>query len=191
MTFRTSVHKAWLLSSGVASPGFWRAVVATQIERIEEEQARLVESTSPGADPFDFREAIAERGPIQADTHFLLIAVRHVLRYHAQYLKLTNDQRLIDAEASFNAAIPHVTVLRNVLEHLDEYAVGEGRLQRDGEVADHAAPALHFQSPDDAAAEIELRLADRSVPLKATARATIRLAGLLIQVWNDNFTVDC
>ena len=161
--------------TGQASPGFWRQAIARQSERIEVGQQLVLEAFNDGRPV-----AIEEHQRVMADVHFLLIAVRQILRYLDRLRDLTGDPQLVDADSEVRAAMPHVKDARDILEHLDEYAIGLGRLQLSGQVdVKDPLPKLSYRSSTDSKGELDLRLAERIIPLKATTRATINLSELL------------
>jgi hypothetical protein len=81
-------------------------------------------------------------GPVtkQGDAYLFAIALRDVLRA-AEFVKRCADKAdrpaIRAAIASFKKRLPHATDLRDILEHLDEYSAGNGKLRRDRK---HAYP---------------------------------------------------
>jgi len=77
---------------------------------------RLSEATSPAH--------------AMADVSMLVLALRNLLR--AAYLaeKACPDGRIRAAILRFEARLPGLTEIRDVLEHFDEYAEGSGRFQK-------------------------------------------------------------
>jgi hypothetical protein len=77
------------------------------------------------------RERVAS-GPdstIPTDARFLAVAVRNVLRAaHMAVLVSPDAQSAIDR---FDQEVPNAKDVRDVLEHFDKYAVGEGNLQKE------------------------------------------------------------
>jgi hypothetical protein len=112
-------------------------------ERSADETARLLAVAWERAYAYaDMVQRIGERlAQLNALPHverlgealLLVSAVRNVLRASEFAPDLaTGEQhnRLADVLAEFNNALPRAEDARNVLEHFDEYALGEGRLQR-------------------------------------------------------------
>ena len=60
----------------------------------------------------------------------LVLAIDQVLDFARRVLSITGDADLARARARFDAAYPDAADLRDVVAHLDEYAVGEGRRQK-------------------------------------------------------------
>lgn len=120
-----------------------------------------------------------------ADCHFILIAVRNVLRVLEDRTAATDDPRLLRAESDFRAAHPDVWHLRDVLEHLLDYQAGRGRLQRRGEISEgESQPWLHYESATDPDSEVTLHFASsgRCCKIKAASRAGIEIADLLVAI---------
>lgn len=69
---------------------------------------------------------------LDADAHFLLVAVRNGMRFAERVQEFVCDDHLATALAAFTAQFPAATDLRDVLTHLDEYVLDQGRLQPDG-----------------------------------------------------------
>jgi hypothetical protein len=74
-------------------------------------------------------------GRLTWEAHFLVIAIRQLLRTQEAYLKQSGDHRLVKARAEFDAAVPHAKDFRDFLEHLDVYLRDEGNLQKTGDAA--------------------------------------------------------
>lgn len=167
-----------------ASPGFWGAALRISLQRFEDGQQELLRQrkTSFRRAP-DRGVAVAHRE--SADCHFILIAMRNVLRVLEDRVAATDDPRLLRAESDFRAAHPDVWHLRDVLEHLLDYEAGKGRLQQRGEISkDESQPWLHYESATDPDAEVTLHFASsgRSCQIKAAARTGIEIADLLVTI---------
>lgn len=68
-----------------------------------------------------------------ADARFLIVALRWVHRHCAAASRLVDDPALVEAVAAFEANVFHGEAkgMRDVWEHLDDYIVGSGHLQRE------------------------------------------------------------
>lgn len=166
-----------------ASPKFWGNAIELQLHRVEEMQALSIREHSRQQDGATHapavRPGISFYHRTSAEVHFLLVAMRNALRIVRR--RAATSKLAAEADAQLSADFPHVGDLRDMLEHLDEYSLGEGRLQQRGEIRrDNRDPHLHFTSATDAAAELEIAFSDeRRVPLKAAARMFARVAGEL------------
>ncbi len=185
--------EGFTLSIRNLSPQFWITAVERQVERLEAAQREMVATGRSARADRSVIPRLYTRGheiPHEqfADTQFLLVAIRHILRLRDRYRSSTEDQRLIDASEAFDEAFPHARDLRDILEHLDDYAEGIGRLQTHNEVSpDTRSAFLFYRAENDPAAEIELWFgADRRVALKAAAKAAIDLARLLDEIYSDD-----
>jgi hypothetical protein len=121
----------------------------------------------------------------EADCHFLLISIRHILRLARGHRE---DPRVAQAHDTFLKTFPQSENLRNILEHLDEYERGEGKLQRLGGGVDQDDRSVFIRSDaDDPEGEIYYHFGfGIDVPLKAAAKAAVELAGLLEKVEDDD-----
>jgi hypothetical protein len=121
------------------------------------------------------------------DVHFMLIGVRHVLRYQAKYVELMKDDRLRRGLEDFEATAIDSAYLRNLLEHLDEYVIGKGEHQRKISAAPRELQPMFVEASGQPDADFDFVLGDLSIPVRATADAAIELGELLETVWNDRF----
>jgi hypothetical protein len=180
-------------------PWLWKEAVILQINRIVRAQHAIyreqralfeeLETAAGGEGNFTgtprpapagmFRsDGVALYNQQEADCHFLLIAIRHILRAAE---KLRGDRRVAQADDSFQAAFPQARNLRDILEHLGDYEKGRGKLQQRGCGIDPQDRGVFIRSDaDDPEAEIYYHFGfGIDVPLKATAKAAVDLADLL------------
>jgi hypothetical protein len=91
------------------------------------------------------------------DALLLMVALRNVHRAATMaqdsLQKPEANQRLVDALAAFDAALPGLIEARDVVEHFDEYRIGDGRVQR--------ALLKQGTSPEVTAAELAEQYAPR------------------------------
>jgi hypothetical protein len=112
----------------------------------------------------------------------LIVAVDQVLAFERRVRLLTGDDELAKARARFDAAIPHAEGLREVIAHLDAYAVGEGWRQ-----TGHQMPPLSEQYVStyiywtDGGGTI-LALGDQQLNLRVAASAAADLAQVVERV---------
>jgi hypothetical protein len=166
------------LESGLSPPLMWGDAVDAQWARIEEVRGQLRQlppyrHVSP--------EELRVGGRLMWEAHFLVIAIRHLLRSQEVYLKQTGDHRLAEARAAFDAAVPHAKTFRDFLEHLDKYLRDQGNLQLDGSVAlGLEMEAAHERSTG----RLTLRFGeDHELDLDDAADAALALAEVTAQVW--------
>jgi hypothetical protein len=122
---------------GALSPRHWAAAAERQRERLQAAHEALLSD----AGGIDEQDVLVRQ--MHVDTHFLLIAARHIQRALDRYRELLDDPRVERIWLDFVVAFPEAKRLRDVLEHLDEYALGAGRLHRSGELPQaHTFPKL-------------------------------------------------
>lgn len=166
------------------SAAFWGAAVRLQLSRVEEMQAVVLENMKAvdiGEVPRRtwLLDGVAFFHAQSADIHFLLISMRNVLRLAVRVG--VHSPEIAAALSAFNEDFADVPDLRDMLEHLGEYALGEGLLQRRGQIdTNNRGPHVLYHSTTDPTAEIEIRFgAERRVPLKAAAARVAALADRL------------
>lgn len=101
----------------------WRAAAVMQAERLREAIA------TPGT-AADARDATMR---LDADAHFLLVAIGNGVHFAQRVQAVVNDVHLGEAIAGFADQFPYAHDLRDVLTHLDEYVLDQGRLQPEGQ----------------------------------------------------------
>lgn len=186
---------------------FWKEAVVLQINRVVEAQhvihreyGAIIEELEAASGKGEFTgtprpapagmfrsDGVAFYNQQEADCHFLLIAIRNVLRVSA---KLRGDQRVAQADQAFQAAFPHAKKLRDILEHLHDYEEGKGTLQTSGREmeSDDRGIFIRFDA-DDPDGEIYYHFGiGIDVPLKAAAVAAVELADLLGAVEEEKAT---
>jgi len=120
-------------------------------------------------------EVMTAFGRLRIETHFLLVAIRHVLRCYRRSASATGAVELEAAGAAFDVRVPEAKNFRDVLEHIDQYAVGEGRLQADDPEAQRFGLRVDFDTADPSG-HVTLLMGERSLPVKDAALAAIDLA---------------
>jgi hypothetical protein len=92
---------------------------------------------------------------------------------------------LVNARRAFASQVPEVKTFRDFFEHLDQYAIGEGRLQTLGRMDADVRGAVAYMSPGSVTGEIWLVLGDLNLPVKEAARASLVFADALRVVLDD------
>jgi hypothetical protein len=158
----------WETGTGAA---VWARAVSDELAR--HESAR----ESYGANP---NRQAWER--LHSTTLMLVVAIDQVLAFEHRVRRLTGDAEVARARADFDAACPRASDLRDLVIHLDDYAVGAGRRQT-GE----AEPLIEDQYLEtflwwsDGGGTI-LGLADESLNLRRAALAAVELAEVVERV---------
>jgi hypothetical protein len=173
------------LKTGLSPPLLWGDAIHAQWDRIEEVREDLMRFPP-------YREAPPEElrmgGRLMWEAHFLVVAVRQLLRAQEVYLKQTGDHRLKDARAAFDAQVPHAKDFRDFLEHLDEYLLDRGKLQREGRLAlGLAMQVVHARSTG----RVTLRFGDdHELDLYDATDAALVLAAVTAEVWFERMERD-
>jgi hypothetical protein len=122
--------------------------------------------------------ATGDLGPIEADAYLLIIAVRHLLALSDRYAERFDAAQVREAPRRFDREAPDAKALRDVLAHIDEYALGRGQrknLQADGQWFIQVGI-----DPDRD--EFDVRAGPLRVELRRTARAAVHLAETLTEI---------
>ncbi len=162
---------------GSITPAFWGEVVQMQLSRIERgAEAHRTRGPHPERRAADdgFAASLShDLGPIQADAYFLLAAVRHILTLADRYAERFDAGRADAALARFDTEAPDAKDLRDVLTHLEDYALGRGKHPRfKAERQWSIQLGLDFDR-----GEFDLRAGTLHVELRRTAHAAVALAG--------------
>jgi hypothetical protein len=112
--------------SGV-EPRAWEAAVAQQIERVRVARDEL-RGLTPAHGPIEPMQRI------EYEAHFLLVAIRNVVRSAHALRAVIGQGPLADAITEFEQRFPEAADFRDYATHFDEYQLGEGRHQRTGAV---------------------------------------------------------
>jgi hypothetical protein len=125
---------------------------------------------------------------IGLDANYLLYGARNVLRYADHYeqnlASLGYKQQVQAALAWFDTVEPNAKLARDVLEHIDEYAIGAGR---------HPLPnpdnwgVVSFgddETPEGLLGEVTYDIGGLVLPLHRLAENSMFLANVLHGLWN-------
>lgn len=116
-----------LLSIGSTSPWWWVRPLRVQMDRLDSawtDWARQL-AAAPPEDRFGLQLELDQGLLIEA--FFCAVALRQVLRYADHYASLTKDPQAIEAVTLLTRAAGEPKLVRDVLEHLDDYRLGRGR----------------------------------------------------------------
>jgi hypothetical protein len=112
----------------------------------------------------------------------LVVAIDQVLAFERRVCKLTGDAELAKARASFDAVAPHAKAIRDLVAHLDEYAIGGGRRQTGAAgppISDRNLRSLVYWPVDDGGVPQGTILHfsnDEQLDLRSAAEAALALA---------------
>jgi hypothetical protein len=155
--------------------------VDLQGSRIEDDHRRLIESPRGRGE----REQGLQH--LQIDIHFLLIAIGYLLRCLRTCAEVLDDETIRAIHEDFDRRAPYIKHFRDVLEHLDEYVSGRGRLVREGELPRGSNPVLVFEP---LSGEIVVWLGSWKLPVRALSRVGAELGKRLSAAWEEQFGPD-
>jgi len=165
---------------GGLSPRYWAVALELQGERVLNASRALSEAPRGGGE----RPATLRRLHIEA--HFLLVAMAHLLRSLEVSAEVVGGERIRAIRDDFKERAPWIKHFRDVLEHLDEYMSGGGRLRAWGELSPNAVPILGFD-PLGRPWEVVVQLGQWRLPLLAAAEGGSRLGHMLAEAWEERF----
>jgi hypothetical protein len=114
-------------------------------------------------------------GPFNADAFFLVAAIHRVWVLAHVFLKIRAAPEVRRAIDAFERESPDAKKVRDVLTHLDDYALGGGRFS-EFEAEGLWWPSVGMDFDRD---EFDYRLGTLHMELKRSARAAIALAATL------------
>jgi hypothetical protein len=165
---------------GGSSPRYWAAALKLQDERVAATYRAVTEA------PRDSTERADAFQRLHIEAHFLLIALAHMLRLLDVCAEVLGDDYIASIRDDFRKRAPWIKNFRDVLEHLDEYVAGGGRLKEQGKLPKRAAMVLTF-GPFDRPYEVVVQLGSWRLPLRAAAEGGAALGSMLAKAWEERF----
>jgi hypothetical protein len=166
---------------------FWKDVILLQLRRLEELEARFPAVRDHFADNVT---VYAGNNPVmnqwnlevQADAHFLLVSIQHVLRLGRRLQNITraSDTRARSLRRGFLSKYRDAEKLRDILEHFDEYSVA-GKADRERGIG----PDLYGFHVEYDGNSVLLVMGTRQVALVTLGRAAAELAVGLDALWAE------
>jgi hypothetical protein len=179
-------RKFMALGMGRSLP-FWKEVVALQLRRLDELEKQLPSVRHhfvANAHRYAVNNPVMNDWTLRthADSHFLLVAIRHVLRFGRELRKLTagDDERPNILLQEFLSKYRHAEALRGILEHFDEYSVGGKSDLKRG-----VGPELLGVQIESQGDRITLIIGSHNVPLVPLGQAAAELAHKLDHLWEQ------
>lgn len=163
-------------------PEIWADAIQTQCSRVLEAREALINLPSLGKTTQEEKHQDQMAVRLTWEAHFLVIAIRHLLRTHQAYLSRTGDHRLVSAGAEFEAAVPHAKDFRDFLEHIDLYLRDEGNLQKTGDVATGVDLVVHWGRRTG---RVTLEFGDHLLDLRDATEAALALAEVSTEIWTE------
>lgn len=165
----------------------WASCIKLQSSRVEDSWQRYVDvfqlyatGGAAGRTDDEQRADLEARALYYMDVYFLVLAIRSVVRIHEAIASRLADSRLQSAGTAFSRSVPTAKAFRDLYEHIDEYAVGRGRLQR-SRVHKDMFPFPHSVSLEG----LVVSYGDMRLDLATAAQAAIDLADKTCQAWVD------
>ena len=125
---------------------------------------------------------------LHASAMMAVVAVDLVLSFEKRVRKLTGDAELQKARQEFDRAVPQTEALRDLIAHLDEYAVGQGQRQvgkRLPPMKSEPVSALLYWTETG---HSWISLGDAQVGLEAAVQAASALAEIVERVRERHLT---
>ena len=191
MTIPEPLHRARALTNIGLHDGLpqWAYAVELQRSRLQELQAEgrrfseFLRSSSPeGLARFSLEELSEWTSRLVADSHFLLVAVRHVLQLARHLRDRTSDDHRADAllKAFLRGKHGRAEMIRGILEHFDRYWI-EGKQDRRRGMSGWPKPVLPVGMGD----KLHLHIGANQVDLLVLADDALGLAHKLYEVWSE------
>lgn len=180
---RAAIHKAaalhnlgWETGAGAT---IWARAISGLLERHEAVR-----------DGMGQQIALEEWERLHSTALLLVVAIDQVLLFERRVRKLTGDAELAKARARFDAVGPRAEAVRDLVAHLDEYAIGAGRRQTGHDGPPITDPYLSTQvwwGVDDGVPQgTVLSLGAEDLNLRTAANAAIALAEVTDRVRAKN-----
>ena len=118
-----------------------------------------------------------------------VVAIDQVLTFEQRVRKLTGDAELAKASGRFDAIEPHAKAIRDLVVHMDEYAIGEGQRQAGKGKGQppirerNLRPLVYWGVADDGSRRgTVITLANEQIDLRRAAIAAVELAAVTERV---------
>jgi len=144
--------------------------MALHQSRVQDDLHAITTASGPTA----WRARLDHELALRVDALAVLNTARRVERVAVDLLDRLRDRHLSAALDTFRSAARDVGHIRNIAEHVDEYAIGRGRLDQGGDVGPGEVIKLTFED-----SEVLLTARDRTVSVSAVVEAVERLASCL------------
>jgi hypothetical protein len=161
-------YVGWETGAGAA---IWARAIQDELARHESARSRW--GTNPDRETWE---------RLHATALMLVVAIDQVLAFERRIRRLTGDAELAQARAHFDAVVPDAEALRDLVAHLDAYAVGEGWRQTGAQMPALSEPYLTtFIFWTDGGGTV-LNLGDEQLNVRTAASAAVKLAEMVERV---------
>lgn len=162
-------HVGWEMGTGAT---VWARVVQDELALHESARERYAANTAD----------LETWERLHGTAVMLVMAIDQVLVFEHRVRCLTGDAELAKARERFDAVCPDAEELRDLVTHLDEYAVGRGQRQKGARMPPLDDPYLAtFVYWGDGGGTI-VNLGDRTLNLRMAASAATELAQVVERV---------
>jgi hypothetical protein len=177
---RAAEHKAAALHNLGWETGAGATIWARAITDLLEQHEGVRDGTGQ-------RIALEEWERLHSTALLLVVAIDQVLTFARRVCKLTGDAELAKARDRFDAVGPRAEAIRDLVVHLDEYAIGAGRRQTEKAEPPISDPYLRTQvywgvADDGARQGTMLNLGDENLDLRTAGKAAVALAEVVERV---------
>jgi hypothetical protein len=161
--------KVFLLGREGLAPRTWQAAVRTQLQRL----VTAREDFRALGPPHLLKGPIEPVMRLEFEAHFLLVAIRNVIRSASVLSELLESGELDVALATFEREFTHASYFRDYATHFDAYVLGKGHHQKSGTVPPDST-LWHIWWQEDGS--FRFMIGDREISLGDVAEAAINLA---------------
>lgn len=157
-----------------AGASVWARAARDELQRHEEARGLWGENGS--------RE-LWER--LHATAFMVAVSVDLVLAFETRVRKLTGDAELQMARQAFDRTVPQAEALRDLIAHLDEYAVGKGQRQtgkRGPALKTQEVSPLLYWMDTTSGYRSYLSVGDTQIQVEASVEAAVQLAEVVERV---------
>jgi hypothetical protein len=109
-------HLGWEQGAGAT---IWARAVSDELARLQDARERFETDTAD----------LEAWERLHSSALLLIVSIDQVLVFERRVRRLTGDAELQKARAVFEGRVPDIEALRDIVMHLDAYAVGEGNRQ--------------------------------------------------------------
>jgi hypothetical protein len=164
-----ALHKlGWETGAGAT---IWARAVQDELTRHESARERW--GTMPDRETWE---------RLHSSALMIVVAIDQVLAFELRVRRLKGDAELAKARARFDTIGPDAKALRDLVTHLDEYAVGEGRRQTGKALPPLSEPYRETFMYWSDGGGTTLNLGDKRLDLRAAAKAATELAQVVERV---------
>ena len=162
-------HLGWEQGAGAT---IWARAVSDELARLQDARERFETDTAD----------LEAWERLHSSALLLIVSIDQVLVFERRVPRLTGDAELQKARAVFEGRVPDIEALRDIVMHLDAYAVGEGNRQTGKTlppIAESYVSQIIWYTPGG---DVRVDLGDEQISLDTAARAAIELAQVVERV---------